>query len=150
MQKRSKKRRKNGPGWPLGARTKSHSLPKTRPEVWSCLVVQPLSLMRYAVRSAGIARPERPEANRADAMRRGKTQRRGAACISRLRRLGCLECSLWVCAPIRSYVRMSLLGILVESVWPEWEAPGRPLRTPLGPQRTDRKMGARAPAKNRA
>jgi hypothetical protein len=30
----------------------------------------------------------------------------------------------WVCAPIRLYVRMILLGILLESVWSYWEAPG--------------------------
>jgi hypothetical protein len=38
-----------------------------------------LAVMRYAVRSTAIARPERPEASRAGARRRGKTQRREAA-----------------------------------------------------------------------
>jgi hypothetical protein len=43
----------------------------------------PSKLMRYAVRSTGIARPERPEASRAGARRRGKTQ------FANARRLGC-------------------------------------------------------------
>jgi hypothetical protein len=46
-----------------------------------------------AVRSTGIARHERPEASSAGARRRDKTQRRGAAAVGRLRRLGCSECA---------------------------------------------------------
>jgi hypothetical protein len=44
-------------------------------------------------------------------------------------------------------IRVVLLGVLLENVWPYWEAPGAvPEDAPalgLGPQRTDRQMGAR-------
>jgi hypothetical protein len=51
---------------------------------------------------------------------------------------------LWVCAPIRSHVRVIVLGILLESVRSYKEAPG------VVPEakRTDRQTGARGPAKN--
>jgi hypothetical protein len=53
-----------------------------RVDVWSCVVCRcgcVFGVCGGAVRSTGIGKPERPEANSAGARRRGKTQRRGAA-----------------------------------------------------------------------